>query len=385
MAGLLSRLQMSNAGFISADTFGHPAWVAFKARQRKKGFTMRKLLFAVAAMLLAGSLSMTSARAEVITLADNHPDQYVVVKGDTLWDISENFLKSPWLWPKVWSVNPQIDNPHLIYPGDIIYLVYVNGQPQLRLKRGPRKISPGIHRTPLAQAIPAIPLQDIQGFLSDNLIMDQAVLEKAPYVIAGVNERIVSGAGDRIYARGKLENELQGQDFFGIYRPSRNYTDPDTGEVLGFESQSIGSGYLQATDNDILTLKLRKTSQEVRLMDRVLPTPAGEIQSVFYPSVTDAPLEGRILSVLRGVGKIGQFDVVAINRGLREGVKAGSVLHVYKQGEVVIDPVTQEKISLPSERAGLVMVFKTFEKLSYALVMRAQSSLAVLDQVRSPR
>ncbi|MEH6470416.1 MAG: LysM peptidoglycan-binding domain-containing protein [Halopseudomonas sp.] len=342
---------------------------------------MRRLLFAIVASLLV----ISSVRADVIELADSHPDQYTVVKGDTLWDISGQFLKSPWLWPKVWSVNPQIDNPHLIYPGDVIYLVYVNGKPQLRLKRGPRKLSPEIRRTPLAQAIPTIPLQDIKSFLSDNLIMDRDVLERAPYVVAGVNDRIVSGAGDRVYARGELSADEQGQQFFGLYRPARSYTDPDTGEDLGFESQSIGTGYLQAVDKDILTLKLKHTSQEVRIMDRVLPTPEGAIQSVFYPSVTDEPLKGRILSVLRGVDKIGQYDVIAINRGEREGVKAGNVFYVYKVGETVVDPVTKETITLPSERAGLVMVFKPFEKISYALVMRARSSLAVMDEVRSPR
>lgn len=342
---------------------------------------MRRLLFAIAATLLV----ITSVRADVIELADSHPDQHVVVKGDTLWDISAQFLKSPWLWPKVWSVNPQIDNPHLIYPGDIIYLVYVNGQPQLRLKRGPRKLSPNIRRSPLAQAIPAIPLQDIKSFLSDNLIMDRAALELAPYVIAGVNERIVSGAGDKVYARGGFSAAEQSQQFFGIYRPARSYTDPDTGEDLGFESQSIGSGYLQAQDNDILTLKLKHTTQEVRIMDRVLPTPEGAIQSVFYPSVTDEPINGSILSVLKGVDKIGQFDVIAINRGVREGIKPGNVFYVYKLGETVVDPVTKETITLPSERAGMVMVFKPFEKISYALVMRAENSLAVMDEIRSPR
>ena len=346
---------------------------------------MRKLLFALTATLLAGSIALSSARADVIELADDHPDQHVVVKGDTLWDISGQFLKSPWLWPKVWSVNPQIDNPHLIFPGDIIYLVYVNGQPQLRLKRGPRKLSPQIRRTPLAQAIPAIPLKDIKSFLSDNLIMDRDALERAPYVIAGVNERIVSGAGDKVYARGELDDEQSAQEFFGIYRPARSYVDPDTGEELGFESQSIGNGYLQARDKDILSLQLKQTSLEVRKLDRVLPTPEGEIQSVFHPSVSDQPLDGKILSVLRGVDKIGQFDVIAINRGLREGVKAGNVFQVYKAGEVVVDPVTKELITLPSERAGLIMVFKPFDKLSYALVMRASSPLAVLDEFRSPR
>lgn len=341
---------------------------------------MRKLLIGFAVLVLVG---WGPARADVITLADGHPQQYVVVKGDTLWDISERFLKSPWLWPRVWTVNPQIDNPHLIYPGDMVYLVFVDGKPQLRLKRGDRTLSPQIRSRPLAQAIPSIPLQDIKSFLSDNLVLQEDELERAPYVVGGVNESIIAGAGDRIYARGLLPEK--DHNFYGVYRPARTYKDPDSGEILGYESQSIGGGYLINRQDDILTLELKRTNEEVRVLDRVLPTQEQVIQSVFHPGAPEAELKGKILSVLRGVRKIGQFDVVALNLGQREGLEPGHVLHAYKRGETIKDPVTAELLQLPPERGGVVMVFKVFEKVSYALVMRAENTLSVLDEVRTPQ
>ncbi len=344
---------------------------------------MRKYLLGFALILLTGPLMVGNLRADVIQLVDNHPDRHVVVKGDTLWDISGKFLQSPWLWPKVWSVNPQIDNPHLIYPGDVIYLVWVNGQPQLRLDRGPRDLGPRIRRSPLEQAIQAIPLQDIKSFLSDNLVLSKDVLEAAPYVLAGVNGRIVSGAGDRIYARGELPDA--NQSYYGVYRPARVYKDPDTDEVLGYESKAIGGGYLISTQEDIMTLNLKRTHEEVRTKDRVLPTQEEPIQSVFYPSAPEQQINGRILSVLRGVTQIGQYDVVAINKGKREGMAPGHVLHVFTRGETVKDPVNGELVKLPSEKGGTIMVFKAFEKVSYALVMHTQNVLSVLDEVRTPK
>ncbi len=343
---------------------------------------MRKLLIRIAFVLLTGPMMASSLKADVVQLIDSHPDRHVVVKGDTLWDISATFLKSPWQWPRVWSVNPQIDNPHLIFPGDVIYLVYVNGKPQLRLERGPKRLSPQIRRSPLAQAIKAIPLRDIKSFLSDNLVLQADELEAAPYVLGGTNKAIIAGAGDRVYARGQLEKT--DQNFFGVYRPARVYIDPDTEEVLGYESKAIGGGHMVGQTDDIITLDLKRTHEEVRVKDRVLPTQEEVIQSVFYPSSPDSEINGRILSVLRGVTKIGQFDVVAINRGAREGMEPGHVLLVYKTGEEVKDPVTGELISLPSERSGSIMVFKVFEKVSYALVMKAENTLSVLDEIRTP-
>lgn len=344
---------------------------------------MRKLFLGVALVACTTLASFGSAWADEVQLVDGHPDRYTVVKGDTLWDISATFLQSPWLWPKVWSVNPQIDNPHLIFPGDVIYLVYVNGKPQLRIDRGPRKLSPEVRRTPLEQAVKAIPLDDLKSFLSDNLVMQYNELESAPYVLGSENESIIAGAGDRIYARGELlESD---QNYYGIYRPQRIYKDPVTEEILGYESRTIGGGYLAVVNEDVISIDVKRSNEEVRVKDRVLPTQEEVIQSVFYPSAPDEELSGQILSVLRGVTKIGQYDVVAINLGEREAMEPGHVLDVFKRGELVKDPINGELVRLPAERRGLVMVFKVFDRVSYALVMEADAALSVLDEVRTPK
>lgn len=341
---------------------------------------MNRLLLTL--LLLAAPLLTGSLRADEVRLAENHPERYQVVKGDTLWGIARRFLADPWRWPDLWYLNPEVANPHLIFPGDILRLVYIDGQPRLRVDRGPRKLSPQIRRQPLEQAIPAIPLSEIKSFLSDNLVLEKRTLESAPYILGGVNDRIIAGAGDKVYARGQLASEAQ--NFFGVYRPSTTYVDPDTGEFLGFETRAIGGGYLVNVEGDILSLKLKRTQEEVRVMDRVLPTQEEKIQSVFHPSAPDELVEGVILAVLGGVTQIGQYDVVVVNRGQREGLAPGHLLRVDKRGEVVRDPVTGERVRLPSERGGMVMVFKVFDKVSYALVVQAENVLGVLDRVRSP-
>ncbi|MBR9882216.1 MAG: LysM peptidoglycan-binding domain-containing protein [Oceanospirillales bacterium] len=346
---------------------------------------MNRLLCATltAAFLLLGSPAQAEVRKDRIELAEGHPTEYVVVKGDTLWDISGRFLKSPWLWPDVWYVNPQIDNPHLIYPGDIIYLTWVDGQPRLSLKRGVRKLSPHARVSPLDSAIPAIPLKDIAAFLNDNMVMDQDLLDHAPYVIGGKNERIIAGAGDRVYARGEPVENVSLQ---GIYRPAKPYNDPFTDELLGYEAYRVADGRIMArdTDSQVMTMDLLDTNEEVRVRDRVVPNDESRIQSVFYPSAGAELQNAVILDVLGGVAKIGQFDAVALNVGAREGVEIGNVFAVYNEGEMVRDPVTNETISLPSERAGMLMVFKVFDKVSYGLIMRANNVISVGDRLKTP-
>lgn len=336
-----------------------------------------------ACLLLGNPLQAAEVRKDRIELAQGHPTEYVVVKGDTLWDISGRFLKSPWLWPQVWDVNPQIDNPHLIYPGDIIYLTWVDGQPRLSLKRGVRKLSPQARVTPLDHAIPAIPLRDIVSFLSENVVVDQDVLENAPYVLAGKNQRIIAGAGDRVYARGQLVEDIPMQN---LYRPAKEYTDPVSSELLGYELLKVADGRVHALEEDsgVITLDLLKSNEEVRALDRVLPSDESRIESVFYPKPGPELENAQILAVLGGVAKIGQFDAVALNIGEREGIENGQVFAIYNKGEVIIDPVTKETLSLPSERAGLVMVFKVFNKVSYGLVLRATNVISVGDHLRTP-
>ncbi|TCK03594.1 LysM peptidoglycan-binding domain-containing protein [Marinobacterium mangrovicola] len=347
---------------------------------------MNRMLCAslTAAFLLLGSPAQAEVREDRIQLAEGHPTEYVVVKGDTLWDISGHFLKSPWKWPDVWYVNPQIDNPHLIYPGDIIYLTWVDGQPRLGLQRGIKKLSPQARVSPLDRAIPAIPLKDISAFLNSNLVVDEDILEKAPYVIGGKNERIVAGAGDRVYARGVPVEDVSQQ---GVYRPARAYHDPMTNELLGYELDKVADGRITARDDDtqVLTMDLYDSfEKEVRVRDRVIPNDEQRVDSVFYPSAGPDLDNAVIMEVLSGIEQIGQFDVVALNVGQREGVETGNVFAVFNKGEVVKDPVTNEAVMLPSERAGELMVFRAFDKLSYGLVMRATNVIKVGDELRTP-
>jgi len=341
---------------------------------------MRKSLLA---LLLAAACGLAQADVQ---LRDGHPQRYTVVQGDTLWDISGKFLREPWQWPQIWHANPQIENPDLIYPGDFLTLVYVDGKPRLQLERGASRgtirLSPKVHSTPMAEAIPTIPLGAVNSFLLSNRIVDKPEdFQRAPYIVAGNAERVVSGAGDRVYARG---NFAAGETVYGIFRQGKIYSDPKTQELLGINADDIGSGEVVAEEGDISTLLLSRSTQEVRLGDRLFPTEERKINSTFMPSEPSEKIDGLIIDVPRGVTQIGQFDVVTLNKGRRDGLAEGSVLAVYKTGETVRDRVTGESVKIPDERAGLLMVFRTYEKLSYGLVLNASRQLAVMDKVRNP-
>jgi len=316
---------------------------------------------------------------------NGYPERYTVVKGDTLWGISERFLKDPWLWPEVWHANPQVSNPHLIYPGDIIGLIYIDGRPRVTtLKAGPnngvKKLSPTVRSEPIETAIPTIPLDAIASFLSSNRIVTVEELEAAPYVLVGKEQHLITGAGDTVYARGKLEDS----DTVGVYRQSEQYIDPDTNEFLGLEAKAIATTKVQAVSGEVATLKVLRSSEELRVGDRVLPTEDRAINSTYTPSKPDGEVRGKMISVESGVNNIGQYNVVVVNRGAREGIKEGNVLAIYKTGGLVRDPYTKENIELPSERAGLMMIFRVFDKISYGLILRASRPLAVMDEVRNP-
>lgn len=316
---------------------------------------------------------------------EDYPERYTVVKGDTLWDISERFLKSPWLWPEVWHANPQVANPHLIYPGDVIGLIYINGEAKLTtLKEGPnngvKKLSPKVRATPIETAIPTIPLDAIASFLSENRIIDGNELEAAPYVLVGKEQHLITGAGDQVFARGALE----GQSTVGVYRKNEQYVDPDTNEFLGLEAKSVATASVDSISGEVITLTVQRSSEELRVGDRILPTEDRVINSTFTPSKPEGDVRGKMIAVESGVGNIGQYNVVVVNRGSREGLEEGNVLAVYKAGGLVRDPYTQEQIELPSERAGLMMIFRVFEKVSYGLILKANRPLKIMDEVRTP-
>lgn len=340
---------------------------------------MRKYLFAL--LLLASGL----VHADV-QLKENHPTEYTVVKGDTLWDISGKFLQQPWRWKEVWHSNPQIQNPDLIYPGDTLFLSYVNGQPRISVKRGASrgtiKLSPRTRVTPVAEAVPAIPLQAISSFLLNNRIINNASeFTKAPHVVGSGMERVVTGAGDRVYIRGKLPD---GQKNFSILRQGKVYTDPKTKEVLGIDAENVGRAALVSTDKDISSMDILSTTQEVRLGDRVFVTEDRPITAVFVPKAPERKICGNIIDIPRGVTKIAKLDVVTIDKGSEDGLEDGSVLAVYRVGETVQDRITSDSVKMPDERAGMMMVVKTYKRVSYAMLLNATRDLNVGDKVRNP-
>ena len=336
--------------------------------------------------LLLASLLPLSAIADEIRLADNAPAIYLVKEGDTLWGISNLFLRDPWMWPEIWDVNPQVDNPHLIFPGDQLYLVYVDGQPRLRVRRGQQsrtvKLTPQMRVEPLDSAIPVIPLEDIGAWLAQNRIVEPAVLDGAPYVIAGDKRHLLSSAGDRLYARGQFPEQETG---FGIYRGGDVYIDPITQEVLGYEARDIGSARLvEHHDQDITQLEVTRITEEVRNGDRLLPNESRRIAASFQPHASDEELNGLMIAVDSGVSQIGTLAIVVINKGARENVSTGQVMAIYQTGEVVRDEIRKENVQVPDARAGLLMVFRVFEKMSYGIVLKSSRPLAIMDRVSNP-
>ena len=221
--------------------------------------------------------------------ADNYPERYTVVKGDTLWDISARFLKSPWLWPEVWHANP-----HLIYPGDVIGLVYIDGQPRIStIQAGPEngvvKLSPKIKATPISTAIPTIPLDAIASFLSDNRIVMPADMDAAPYVLMGKEQHLITAAGDTVFARGDIE----GAERVAIYRAGKQFVDPDTNEFLGLEAKSIATTEVSAVNNEVISLEVLRSNEEIRQGDRLLPTEDRVINSTFMPSKPEFDIRGK--------------------------------------------------------------------------------------------
>lgn len=329
-------------------------------------------------------LMSASVLANEVALNPDHPDRYVVVKGDTLWDISAKFLQYPWHWPEIWQVNPQVENPHLIYPGDELTLVYRDGRPVLELSRGQQtyKLSPEMREIRMDEAIHTIPLSIIRPFLTKPRVVGAEVLDAAPYVVATSDERLLSGAGDVVYAKGIIDPE---QNEFNVFRGGKIYFDPNTGEELGVEAIYTGDATVKEP-GEISTLELTYTNREVMVGDRLLPVEDEDFELNFIPRAPSQPMEGMIISVFDGVSQVGQYQIIVLNLGTRDGLESGHVLSVYKAGKTIRDAVSEDRkamVTLPDEHAGEALVFKLYEKVSYAIVMKATTSMHLFDKVRS--
>ncbi len=326
-----------------------------------------------------------------IKIKTSHPKQYTVKKGDTLWGIANLFLLDPWYWPEIWSRNPQVANPHRIYPGDVLTLVYVDGRPQIQKleqtgKSGPlpvRKLTPGIRSSALDASIPSIPGDAIRQFLEKPRVVTREQLDNAPRIIASDEKHLILGQGTRVYIRGEIDKE---RVRFAVYHPGDPLTDPVDGKVLGYEAKYAGDVRIIDYD-DPASAELTFTAREVLIGDRLLPEDKSKLDNQFFPRLPDVEVDARIVSLYDALFGVAQLQVVVINKGERDGLEVGHLLATYTRGGQVRDKFDrkQASIQLPHERSGLIMVFKTFDRVSYALVMESGRVIHRNDVAKNPR
>lgn len=367
------------------------------------------------AMLAGGLVFSTASQAQTdrtlatgtrLPLAANAPDSYTVKAGDTLWGISQTFLTQPWYWPELWYLNPQIQNPHLIYPGDVLSLVTVDGQPRLMVtargggsgevvaRGGGERLSPQVRSEPLAQAITSIPYNVIAAFLGRPSVLSKEEVKSGPHLISVRDRHIVGSAGDEVYARG-LGAAGEGVRY-NIVHVDEPLHDPDNNDLLGYRGIYVGTGPV-VTTGDPAKLKLNESVREALPGDKLFAE-TYQMNMDFVPHAPAGKVEGTIFAV-NGVFVAGRYQVVAINRGSKTGLEPGHVLAIYQAGETVNDVYSdgrsanpmntpsnllKKKVKLPDERAGTVMVFKSYERMSYALIMDATHPISIGDRVRNP-
>ena len=343
---------------------------------------LKPLYYSVFGVLLMWVLSVSQPALAVEGLRNDAPQRYEVVPGDTLWDISARYLRSPWQWPSLWQANPQVRNPHLIYPGDVLVLGTCQGQPCLSVERGQGvvKLSPQMRTVPKREAITPIPMEVVRAFLREHRVVEPGESpQELAYVVGGDNQRLISGAGDTLYVRGSVpaRTRLDGRC------PGEPYVSAN-GALLGDELINIGEARYLGSEGDIARIEVLSAYQEVRNNDILLPLEDRELSDAFAPRAPLNNVSGQIVAVPGGVRFIGRLQVVALDLGTQDGLQPGHVLRVDQQGELVTDPRTQELLRLPNTEAGLVMVFRPYNHMSYALVMQASRVLAVGDSVRAP-
>lgn len=339
---------------------------------------LRLTTVALAAALVLGSLNAFSQNDS--PLAGDHPDEYVVQVGDTLWDIAGTFLRDPWYWPEIWYVNPQIENPHLIYPGDVIGLIYVDGQQRVSTVRaGTYRLSPQARVTPLSEAVTSIPYDAVAAFLSTGVVIEKDEIDSLPYLVATKGDHLMAAAGNTIYVRNA--NDVLGARY-NVVHVGEPLVDPDDDRLIGYQGTLIAEGVMRRT-GDPASVALTDSKQEAKQGDVLIPT-AVDVPLNFFPRSPSSDIEGRIIDVVGGVTQIGQYQVVVLNRGSSDGLTVGDVLTVFQDGEVVRDHVAKESIKLPDESAGTIMVFKVYDEIGYGLVMEATNAIHKLDWVRNP-
>ncbi|MCP5157982.1 MAG: LysM peptidoglycan-binding domain-containing protein [Gammaproteobacteria bacterium] len=322
---------------------------------------------------------------ESVALRPDHPQTYTVVPGDTLWGIAERFLQHPWQWREIWRQNPQVGNPHRIYPGNILRFSYdADGKPQLEVAESEDvpliKLSPQIRVEELSRPIPPVPRDAIESFLTRALILSDGQWKSSPYIVADDDEQIAYTDRDRVYARGASFDQPRYQ----VFRPSEALHEPGSGRYLGTAGIYMGQALLEK-DADPATLVLANTIAPVRAGDRLFPLEREAELYSFEPRPAPPDTYGFILAKLdTDVTQITQYSSVIINLGAQEGLSPGHVLAIYGKDRTVDDPISGGTVRLPGERSGLAMVYKVHDLVSYALVMQAERAIRLQDRVMTP-
>ncbi|MCK4707765.1 MAG: LysM peptidoglycan-binding domain-containing protein [Gammaproteobacteria bacterium] len=361
----------------------------------------------------------------VANIRADTPNQYTVKSGDTLWGIAGYFLNDPWYWPELWAKNPQINNPHLIFPGDIISLIYINGQPVFQVSRNGRvvtssagttattatpqgmasdnqvetntfqqvfkdgplrqvRLSPRIRSTDLKKSIKIIPNDAIEQFTTRPQVITLEQWQDAPYIIGSDDRHLILGQGNRIYIRGELDKEKLR---YNIYRKGQRLNDPKTGDTLGYEVIFAGEASITKYDNPT-SGRIIKAKREIIIGDRLLISDNSDLNNLFFPKPPETLVDGQIISLTDALSGIGQYQIAVINLGKRDGLEVGHILATYTKGETVRDRFEEKEghinIKLPNERSGMLMLFKIFDRVSYGLVLEATRIIKRYDQVRTP-
>ena len=338
--------------------------------------------------LISGSAAGTAGAAPApapVVLRQDHPQTYTVVPGDTLWSIAGRFLQNPWQWREIWRQNPQLRNPNRIYPGDVLQFSHdADGQPQLAVAERDEvpliKLSPKVRVEELSQPIPPVPRDAVESFLTRAAILSDAQWKGTPYIVADDDDQVVYADHDRVYARGSLFDQPRYQ----VFHPGEALREPGSGRYLGTAGVYLGEAILEQ-DADPATFTLASTIAPIRAGDRLLPIKAEHELYSFEPHPVPPDTEGSIIAKLdTDVTQITQYSSVIVNLGAQEGIEPGHVLAIYGKGREVEDPVSGGSIKLPGERAGLLMIYKVHDLVSYGLVMQAERAIRLQDRVTTP-
>jgi hypothetical protein len=345
-----------------------------------------------------------AAQSAEVTIRDNSPAQYTVVEGDTLWDIAGKFLEEPWMWPEVWQNNPQIDNPDLIYPGDVIELAYVDGNPVLRLSRGDAppeirtvRLSPQIRREVITGPIPAIPLGLISTYLKGDSVLSKEAFANAPYILGTREGRRLLASGDEALARGTWTN---GVALYDIVREGPAIADPDSKDSLGIQTTLVGTATLVRADFDQASVAISSNTQEIRPGDRLIPSRPDGLDARLLPTPPQFPVNAAIAAIQNGRHVAGVYDTVTLNVGANDGIAIGHLLTVQKPDTILDDQYTprgnwqkvkdylrpgkETEVTFSGEKIASVLVYRVFDEASFGLILESDRDVRLSDRVVRP-